>query len=425
MIDIARFRADPEGFAEAWRHRGLDVDVAALADLDKRVRELKTEAESAKAEANAASKAIGRVAKDGGDINAARSEAKRLGDRGKELSEQRQELEDAFKAQILELPNPCLTTVPVGSDETGNVVTETWGSPATFAGDAKPHWELGPALDILDFERGAKLSGSGFVVYRGLGARLNRALISWFIDQLSGEHGYTELGVPYLVGPEAMQGTGQLPKFADQLYRCAEDELYLIPTAEVPVTNLHAGEIFDVADLPRRYCAHTPCFRREAGAAGVGTRGITRVHQFDKVEMVWLTTPERSDDDLMTMRGHAELMLQRLGLHYRVLELCTGDTGFSSAHTYDLEVWSPGTGSWLEVSSCSTFTDFQARRAGLRYRSEPGAKPSLLHTINGSGLALPRCVIALLETHQRSDGSVTVPEVLRPYLGGVEVIAPA
>jgi len=224
--------------------------------------------------------------------------------------------------------------------------------------------------------------------------------------------------------PATLQGTGQLPKFGDQLYRCAEDELYLIPTAEVPVTNLHAGEILDPTQLPLRYCAYTECFRREAGAAGIGTRGITRMHQFGKVEMVWLTTPERSEADLLTLRSHAELMLQRLGLHYRVLELCAGDTGFSSAHTYDLEVWGAGTGTWLEVSSCSTFTDFQARRAGLRYRPEAGDRPEFVHTLNGSGLALPRCVIALLETYQQADGSVVIPEALRPYLGGAEVIEP-
>lgn len=425
MIDIAGFRADPAGFAQAWRARGLDVDVDELLALDGRVRELKTESERVKAEANAASKAIGKVAREGGDIGEARDAAKALGDRAKALAEQRQELEEAFHARLLELPNPCLPAVPVGADEHGNRVVGTWGEPPAFDFDPQPHWVLGPALDILDFERGARLSGSGFVVYRGLGARLNRALVAWFIDQLAGEHGYTELGVPYLVGPDAMRGTGQLPKFGDQLYRCVDDDLYLIPTAEVPVTNLHAGEILDAADLPRRYCAHTPCFRREAGAAGVGTRGITRVHQFDKVEMVWLTAPERSDAELLTMRGHAELMLQRLGLHYRVLELCTGDTGFSSAHTYDLEVWSPGTGTWLEVSSCSTFTDFQARRAALRYRAEAGGKPIPVHTLNGSGLALPRCLIALLETGQRADGSVAVPAVLRPYLGGLDAIAPA
>jgi seryl-tRNA synthetase len=425
MIDIAAFRADPEAFAQAWRRRGLDVDVAALSGLEERVRQLKAKAETLRAEANTASKAIGKVAKAGGDISAARAEARRLGDEAKAVDEDRQTVESQLHAQVLGLPNPCLPTVPEGADESANQVIDSWGHPPVIEGDAQPHWELGPALGIIDFERGARLSGSGFVIYRGMGARLNRALVQFFIDQLVDEHGYLELSVPYLVLPETMQGTGQLPKFGDQLYRCAEDELYLIPTAEVPVTNLHAGEILDPGQLPLRYCAYTECFRREAGAAGIGTRGITRMHQFGKVEMVWLTTPERSEADLLSLRAHAETMLQRLGLHYRVLELCTGDTGFSAAHTYDLEVWSAGTGSWLEVSSCSTFTDFQARRAGLRYRSEAGAKPDFVHTLNGSGLALPRCVIALLEAYQQPDGSVVIPEALRPYLGGAEMIEPA
>jgi seryl-tRNA synthetase len=274
----------------------------------------------------------------------------------------------------------------------------------------------------MDFDRAAKLSGSGFVVLKGAGARLARALIAWFLDQHTTKHGYTELAVPFVVLPAAMQGTGQLPKFADQLYHCRDDELLLIPTAEVPVTNYHADEILEAGHLPIKYTAHTPCFRREAGAAGIGTRGMTRVHQFDKVEMVWFTKPEQSAADLITLRGHAEALLQQLGLHYRVLELCTGDTGFSSAHTYDLEVWSAGTQSWLEVSSCSSFTDFQARRANIRYRPAAGEKPQHVHTLNGSGLALPRCLIALLETYQQADGSVIIPEVLRSYMGGCERI---
>ena len=422
MIDLAALRKDPAHFRAAWGARGANIDVDALLALDAQVRELKTAFETAKAAVNAASKAIGMAAKNGQDVAVAKENARTLGDQAKHVDEQRILLEQQLHDQLLHLPNACLPHVPTGKDASDNKVVATWGTVPTFTFPAKAHWDLGPALDIMDFDRAAKLSGSGFVVLKGAGARLARGLIAWFLDTHTMKHGYTELAVPYVVLPSAMQGTGQLPKFADQLYHCRDDELLLIPTAEVPVTNYHAGEILEAAQLPIKYTSHTPCFRREAGAAGIGTRGMTRVHQFDKVEIVWLTKPENSDADLLTLRGHAESLLQQLGLHYRVLELCTGDTGFSSAHTYDLEVWSAGTQSWLEVSSCSTFTDFQARRANLRYRPAAGEKPQHLHTINGSGLALPRCLIAILETYQQADGSVIVPEVLRSYMGGCERI---
>jgi len=422
MIDLSLLRAQPDAFAAAWSARGLTVDVAAIVAHDEQVRGLKHRVESIKAEVNAASKAIGLAARQGGAaVEEAKAKARSLGDEAKRLDEEREVAEAALEQRLLVLPNPCQPVVPLGADASANVVVATWGDKPVLGFAAKPHWELGPTLGIMDFDRAAKISGSGFVCLRGAGARLARGLINWFLDVHTTEHGYTEWAVPFLVNAAAMQGTGQLPKFADQLFACRDDALLLIPTAEVPVTNLHAGEILEVATLPRLYTAHTPCFRREAGAAGLGTRGMTRVHQFDKVEVVWLTTPERSDADLLTLRGHAETLLQRLGLHYRVLELCTGDTGFGSAHTYDLEVWSAGTNSWLEVSSCSTFTDFQARRANIRYR-EAGGKPRFVHTLNGSGLALPRCLIALLETYQQADGSVLVPPVLRPYLGGLERI---
>jgi seryl-tRNA synthetase len=429
MIDLAQLRADPEAFRAAWTHRGVAVDVASLVAADERVRAFKHQAETLKAEVNAASKAIGEAARtrtpEGqAKLAAAKEHARSLGDQAKGIDEARAAAEHELEKQLLMLPNPCLPSVPVGKDAGDNRVSATWGAKPVFAFKAKPHWDIGPALDIMDFDRAARLSGSGFVVLKGLGARLTRALVSWFLDVHTREHGYTELAVPYLVQPQVMVGTGQLPKFEDQSYRCRDDELWLIPTAEVPVTNLHRGEILDAARLPLKYTAHTPCFRREAGAAGVGTRGMTRVHQFDKVEVVWLTNPERSEQDLLELRGHAERLLRDLGLHYRVLELCTGDTGFSSARTFDLEVWSAGTDSWLEVSSCSTFTDFQARRADLRFR-EKGGKPQFVHTLNGSGLALPRCLIALLETYQQADGSVLVPKVLQPYLGTDRIPAPA
>jgi seryl-tRNA synthetase len=428
MIDLALLRKDPAFFIKTWADRGADVDVSALLALDAQVRELKTSVEALKAEVNQASKAIAVAAKGGGDggtVGAAKERARQLGDQAKAADERRVALEQALTDRLLLLPNPCHPEVPIGKDSSGNRVVASWGQPPSYAFTPKPHWEIGPGLGIIDFDRAAKLSGSGFVALRAGGARLSRALISWFLDQHTREHGYIELAVPYLVQSKMMVGTGQLPKFADQFYTCRDDDLVLVPTAEVPVTNLHAGEILEAAQLPLKYTAHTPCFRREAGAAGIGTRGMTRVHQFDKVELVWLTAPERSDADLLTLRGHAEALLRQLGLHYRVLELCSGDTGFSAARTFDLEVWSPATSSWLEVSSCSTFGDFQARRAGLRYRAEKGGKPSFLHTLNGSALALPRCLIALLETYQQADGTVVVPEVLRPYLGGTTRIGAA
>ena len=423
MIDLAAFRADPERFRRAWEARGQTVDVSSLSALDERVRGLKHRAETIKAEVNQASKAIGLAAKAGGDALAqAKEQARRLGDDAKGVDAERETLEAQLNDQLLRLPNPCLEVVPVGRDASDNRVAGTWGDKPQFTFRPKPHWEIGPALGIIDFDRGAKLSGSGFVCLRGAGARLSRALIAWFLDVHTREHGYTEWAVPFLVNAAALTGTGNLPKFADQLYRCEGVDLNLIPTAEVPVTNLHAGELIEAERLPVLYTSHTPCFRSEAGAAGIGTRGMTRVHQFDKVEVVWLTRPETADQDLLTLRGHAETLLQRLGLHYRVLELCTGDIGFGSAHTYDLEVWSPGTDSWLEVSSCSNFQEFQARRANLRYREKAGAdgktaKPQFLATLHGSALALPRCIIALLETYQQPDGTVLVPEVLRPFMG--------
>ncbi len=422
MIDLNALRADPQRFRNAWQDRGESIDVDSLLALDAKVRESKVKTEGLRAEVNAASKAIGAVAKQGAAaLEAAKAKARELGDQAKAVDAEREVLERQLTDKLLILPNVCLPAVPTGKDASANVVSATWGEKPQFAFTPKAHWDLAPALDIMDFDRAAKLSGSGFVALKGAGARLSRALISWFLDTHTLTNGYTEWAPPYLVSTQQMVGTGQLPKFRDQFYACRDDDLVLIPTAEVPITNLHAGEILEAETLPRKYTAHTPCFRREAGAAGVGTRGMTRVHQFDKVEVVWLTRPETSEADLMTLRGHAEWLLQQLGLHYRVLDLCTGDTGFGSARTFDLEVWAPGANAWLEVSSCSTFTDFQARRANLRFRDK-GGKPQFVHTLNGSALALPRCLIALIETYQQADGSVTIPPVLRPYLGGLEKI---
>ncbi|TVR09785.1 MAG: serine--tRNA ligase [Planctomycetota bacterium] len=421
MIDINALREDPQAFADAWAARGEQVDVAVIEQYDATVRRLKAESEAKKAEANEASKAIGAAARAGADVSEAKAHARALGDAAKALDGQRAQAEETLRDYLLHLPNVCLADVPEGADADANVERSRHGTAPALDFTPKPHWDLATDLGIIDFARGANLAGSGFVVYRGDGARLQRALVSYFLD-CHRLNGYEEIAPPFLVRPEIMQGTGQLPKFADQLYATAEDDLLLIPTAEVPVTNLHAGEILERAALPKRYCAHTPCFRREAGAAGVGTRGITRVHQFEKVEMVWITSAEDSVAALETMRGHAEALLKALDLHWRVLDLCTGDIGFSAARTYDLEVWSTGTQQWLEVSSLSNCTDFQARRMGLRYRPEAKAKPVMAHTLNGSGLALPRCMIAVLERWQQADGSVLIPEVLRPYMGGQDRI---
>jgi seryl-tRNA synthetase len=339
-----------------------------------------------------------------------------LGERIADLDETVRTNEARVEEILLSVPNVPLDEVPEGGEE-ANVVCGTWGEPRAFAFEPRPHWELGEALGILDLARGSRVSGSGFPVLRGAGARLQRGLIAWFLDVHTAEHGYEELRVPYLVTRETLTGTGQLPKFADESYQTERDDLWLIPTAEVPITNLHRDELLEAQELPVKYTAYSPCFRREAGAAGKDTRGLLRVHQFDKVELVRYETPARSRAALEELTREAETLLERLGLHYRRVILATGDLGFSSAMTYDLEVWAPGVEKWLEVSSCSVFTDYQARRANLRYRPAHGEKPEFVHTLNGSALALPRVVAALLETYQEVDGGVVLPEPLRPYLG--------
>ena len=391
-----------------------------------------------KAERNTASKRIGEAiqggaAPDGDEVTGLKADSTAAGERIKVLDAELAEVEETLDDQLLRIPNPPDPDIPVGGEE-ANVTIREWGeqlpneqplegevgADATAGGATwtrKPHWELGEALDILDNARGAKIAGSGFPVYKGAGSALQRGLINWFLDVHTREHGFTEVWPPAVVNADSARGTGQIPDKEDQMYVVTRDELYLVPTAEVPVTNLHRDEIFEAADLPVRYAAYSPCFRREAGAAGKDTRGILRVHQFDKVEMVLFERPEDSAAALEWMTERAEILLQRLGLAYRVLLMSTREMGFTQARKYDLEVWSPGVERWLEVSSCSNFKDFQARRMAIRYRPEPGAKAELVHTLNGSGLALARIVAALLETYQEPDGSVTVPEVLRPYLG--------
>ncbi len=419
MLDVRRFRDEPGELKQELSRRG-DRDLPALVDdvraLDEERRAALREVNDLKARRNEVSKRIGELKRAGEPADELVASMRQVGDRIGTLDGVVRDREAAISEILLQVPNVPLPEVPQGGVEENRVVS-SWGSPRAFPFSPRPHWELGEALGILDLPRGAKLSGSGFPVLRGAGARLQRGLISWFLDVHTREHGYTELRVPYLVTRETLTGTGQLPKFADESYRTERDDLWLIPTAEVPLTNMLRDEVLDASDLPVRYTAYSPCFRREAGAAGKDTRGLLRVHQFDKVEMVRFERPECSRAALERLTREAETLLERLGLTYRRVLLATGDLGFSSAMTFDLEVWAPGVAAWLEVSSCSTFTDYQARRANVRFRPGPGQKPEFVHTLNGSGLALPRVVAALLETCQQEDGSVTVPEVLHPYVG--------
>ena len=397
--------------------------------LDARRRAALSEVNDLKAQRNQVSKEVGRIKRDGGEADQMILEMREVGARISEIDEEVARAEERIQELMLLTPNLPLDEVPSGGVEQNEIVRVV-GSPPEFDFEPKPHWDLGSSLGLLDLERGSKISGSGFPVLTGLGARLQRCLIDFMLDfhtrgflEEKGWHGYTELRVPYLVTRDTLSGTGQLPRFADESYQTERDDLWLIPTAEVPVTNLHRDELLSVDDLPVRYAAYSPCFRREAGAAGADTRGLLRVHQFDKVELVRYETPERSRDALEELTGEAEDILDQLGLHYRVLKLATEDLGFSAEMTYDIEVWAPGVGQWLEVSSCSMFGDFQARRANLRYRPSGGDKPRFVHTLNGSALALPRLIVALIESYQKADGTVRVPELLQERLG-VAVIEP-
>jgi seryl-tRNA synthetase len=419
VIDLKRLRQDPEGTRAALLRRGdaaLGAAVDRLLELDRRRRELLVRTEALKAERNLASEEVARLKKAKQPADELLARLKASGEEVKVLDGEVRGIDAELDAALLDVPNVVLPEVPEG-DVSANRVMRTWGEAPRFDFEPKPHWDLGVALGLLDLPAGAKITGSGFPVFTGMGARLVRALANFMLDLHTREHGYTEVSVPYVVNRASLTGTGQLPKFAEEAYTVPADGLYLIPTAEVPVTNLHRDEILDGAQLPRAYVAWTPCFRREAGAHGKDTRGLIRVHQFDKVELVRLCRPEDSQAEHERITCHAETVLQRLELPYRVLELAAGDTGFSSAHTYDLEVWAAGVGTWLEASSASTFTDYQARRANLRFRPEPGAKPEFVHTLNASGVAFPRTIIALLENNQAADGSVRVPEALVPYLG--------
>jgi seryl-tRNA synthetase len=420
MLDIRKIREKPDFYRErlSRRHGGDEKAVAHLLVLDEQRRKSLQEVEGLKGERNRASKEIGALKAQGLDIAEKSAAMKKLGEQVTQLDQELARIESEQADLLLRIPNINQDSVPVGAGAADNRVERVIGSPAQFDFKPKPHWEIGTELGLIDLEAATKISGSGFIVFKGAGARLERALINYLLDLHTEQHGYTEVSPPFLVRGESMTGTSQLPKFAEDMYQVPEEPpLYLVPTAEVPLTNLHREEILAANRLPIRYAAYTPCFRREAGSAGKDTRGLIRVHQFDKVELVHIVTPEDSAATLEVLVSHAERVLKDLGLHYRVVSLCTGDIGFGAAKCYDLEVWAPGVGAWLEVSSCSNFEDFQARRMNLRYKNSEG-KNIFCHTLNGSGLALPRLFIALLETYQQADGHVLIPPPLRPYLGG-------
>lgn len=414
MISIELIRNQPDLVREAMRRRGEEAPIDRILERDARRRSVIAEADSLRARRNEVSKRLGQTHERPPELI---MEMRGVGDQIKILESQIREAEAEINTLLLNIPNIPRDDVPVGENETHNVVLRTVGEAPSFSFEPLPHWELGERLDVIDFQRGAKLSGSRFFVLKGKGARLQRALISWMLDLHTGEHGYEEVYVPNLVTRESAIASSQLPKFADTMYHDDEDDLWMIPTAEVPITNLFRDEILAPEALPAYFVAHTPCFRRERAAAGRDTRGIKRVHQFEKVEMYKFVEPENSDAQLEKLVADAEEVCARLGIAYRVLQLCTGDLGFASVKSYDVEMWAPGSQEWLEVSSCSNCTDFQARRASIRYRPEAGARPQFVHTLNGSGLALPRVVIAILENYQQTDGSVLIPEVLRPYTG--------
>ncbi len=422
MLDLKFIRQNRELVEQGVANKRVKIDFGRLLELDEKRRGLLEGSESLKAERNKANMEIATAKKQGGPGKELIERMKEVAGRVKELDAELSSVEQELDAMLLTIPNLPHETTPVGRSENDNVVVRHWGEKPDLSWQPKPHWDVAESLGLADFATAAKLSGSGFCLFTGAGALLERALISWMLDVHVTEHGYTEVSPPFIVNRDCMTGTGQLPKMEEDMYHCAVDDLFLIPTAEVPVTNIHREQILEADKLPISYTAYTPCFRREAGSYGKDTRGLIRVHQFDKVEMVKFVKPETSYDELEALLGNAEDILRKLGLHYRILSLCTADISFAAAKCYDIEVWAPGVERYLEVSSCSNFEDFQARRAGIKFRREQRGKPEFVHTLNGSGLALPRTVIAILETYQNPDGTVTVPEVLRPYMRGMEKI---
>ena len=421
MLDLRLIRDQTAMVREALAKLNTTAPIDEILNLDARRRELLTEAEQLKARRNAGSKQISRTPP-GPERDHLITEMRELGDRIQELETLIVDTDTALTGLLLEVPNLPEPDVPVGPDESANVVVRHWGQPREFPFEPRPHWDIAEDLRLVDTARAAKISGARFYFLRCDAARLQRALAAWMIDLHVKEHGYFEVYPPFLVRPDALIGTGNLPKFADALYHDEESDLWLIPTAEVPVTNLHREEILEPGSLPIYRVAQSTCFRREQFAAGRDVRGIKRVHQFEKVEMVKFVEPDTSDDELMSLLGNAAEVLERLELPYRVVQMCTGELSFTAAKKFDLEAWAPGSQDWLEVSSCSNFRDFQARRANIRYRPAEGARPQYVHTLNGSGLALPRTLIAIMENYQQADGTIAVPEVLRPYLDGQEVI---
>lgn len=423
MLDIKKIREDFDGVKAGVERRCKgDFGIDRVKELDAKRREVLAEVEALKNKQNVTSREVPKLKKAGEDTTALFAEMKQLSARIKELDGEVSSIEEELRTVLLGIPNVPNPQVQIGEDDNDNVELRKWGTPREFEFEAKAHWDIGEGLDILDFERAGKISGARFTVYKGLGAKLERAVINFMLDLHTEEQGYTEILPPFMVNRDAMTGTGQLPKFEDDMFYVPAKDFFLIPTAEVPVTNLRSKEIISADELPIYYTAYTPCFRKEAGSAGRDTRGLIRQHQFNKVEMVKFTTPETSYEELEKLTDDAEEVLRRLGIPYRVVRLSTGDLGFSSAMTYDVEVWMPSYGRYVEISSCSDFEDFQARRANIRFKRDKDHKPEFVHTLNGSGLAVGRTVAAILENYQQEDGSVVIPEALRPYMGGREVI---
>jgi seryl-tRNA synthetase len=421
MLDINIVRNEIEKVKQAVINKNEKANLDSFLELDSKRKALLIECDDLRNKRNITSKKISELKSKKQDASNVIHEMKGVSDNIKQLEVDIKALTDELESILLQIPNIPASDVPVGKDPASNVIIKTWGERREFSFTPLPHWEIGKTLDILDFERAAKISGAGFTLYKGAGARLERALYNFMLDLHSQEHGYTELLPPYLVNRSSMTGTGQLPKLEEDMYRIPEDDLFLIPTAEVPVTNIHSNEILSAKDLPLYYTACTACFRREAGSHGKDTRGMLRVHQFNKVELVKFVRPETSYDELESLLSVSEKVLQLLGLQYQVLKLCTGDLSFAAAKCYDIEVWSSGVNKFLEVSSCSNFEDFQARRSNIRFRDDDG-KTRHVHTINGSGVALPRTMIAIIENYQREDGTIEIPEVLRTYMNGLEII---
>lgn len=424
MLDPQLLRNELETCATKLARRGFTLDVTAIQNLEEQRKELQVETQRLQSERNSQSKSIGQAKAKGEDVSAILETVSKIGDQLKETDEKLKVVQQQIEDIVLTIPNLPDDSIPEGKSEDDNREERKWGTPKTFDFEVQDHVDIGEKIGGLDFETAAKITGSRFAVMSGSIARLHRALIQFMLDTHSSEHGYTETYVPYIVNKESLFGTGQLPKFEEDLFKLrSENDFYLIPTAEVPVTNIVRDTIIDADYLPRKYVCHTPCFRSEAGAYGRDTRGMIRQHQFEKIEMVQVVAATESDKTLEELTGHAEAILQKLELPYRVMTLCTGDTGFSSAKTYDLEVWLPAQGTYREISSCSNFKDFQARRLKARWRNPETGKPELVHTINGSGLAVGRTLVAVLENYQQQDGSVVVPEVLKPYMNGIEVIS--